>query len=141
MDNVTHRFQGFDALIDGVHELFEQWKREEVFSPPLGTDGMERAKLAVHEWLANLVQHADFQCREPEVTLTVSVEQDRLRCVIVDNSEGFDIGPHLSAEQDILRTFPERGMGLMLLRCSTAEVSYRRLEEGRHRLEFFVDPT
>lgn len=139
METVTHRFHGFDALIDGARELFEQWKREEVFSPPLDTNGLERAKLAVHEWLANLVQHADFQGREPEVVLTVSVEQDRLRCVIIDNSEGFDIGPHLSAKQDILRTFPERGMGIMLLRCSTSELSYRRLADGRHRLEFFVE--
>lgn len=140
MSTVTRRFQGFDALIDDTHDLFDTCQENGTFSPPLSTNGLERVRLAVHEWLANLVQHADFACREPWVELTISSKQQRLHCIIEDNSEGFDIDPHLEAPPDILKTYPERGMGLMMLKSSTAELSYRQMEEKRYCLEFFVDP-
>ena len=141
MSTVTRRFRDLDGIIDDVHELFDACGERDTFCPPLTEHGLERARLAVHEWLANLVQHAEFDDREPEVTLNISTEQQRLRCTIEDNSKGFDIGPHLETMPGVLETFPERGMGFMMLKSLTADLSYRRCEDkDRYCLDFFVDP-
>ena len=126
--------------MDCIHDLFKRWKEKDTFSPPLTNTGLEHAKLAIHEWVANLVQHADFADRDPEVCLILVTEGNRLRCTIIDNSNGFEITEHLDVDGEVLKTFPERGMGLFLIKACADELSYRRTEQGRQRLEFYIAP-
>ena len=140
MDHITHRFSDPRTLIDRVHSLFERWERDQTLSPTLDADSLHRLKLAVHEWLANLVQHSSFDSRIPEVTLTMCLENGCVRCTIDDNSEGFDLDGHLSANNAVLNAFPERGMGLLMIKSCTERLSYQKLQDGHHRLEFCVAP-
>src|SRR5690606_8454907 len=104
-DYITHRFSDPETIIDRVHALFEQWVADGTFEP--GFDGMalHRVRLAVHEWLANLLQHADFADRTPDVSLRVRAEEREIHCVIDDNSEGFDLDGLLTARREILDAF------------------------------------
>lgn len=138
MDYISHRFHDPDTLIDRVHGLFEQWEADGTFSPQLDAISLHRLKLAVHEWLANLIQHAEFDHRTPEVTLHLRTDGRYVQCAIDDNSEGFDLDRHLSARREILDAFPERGMGLLMIKSCTEDLSYRQLGPALHRLEFSV---
>jgi serine/threonine-protein kinase RsbW len=95
-------------------------------------------KLAVHEWLSNLIQHADFAERDPAITLQVCQNGSGVHCAIEDNSRGFDLDGRLTARSEILERFPERGMGLLMIKACTRDLRYTQLTETRHRLEFCV---
>ena len=138
MNYISHRFSDPETIIDRVHALFDQWETEGTFEPQLDAITLQRLKLAVHEWLANLLQHADFDQRPPVVDLHVGPDGQNVRCVIEDNSEGFDLDGHLSARREVLDAFPERGMGLLMIKSCTEDLSYRQLGPARHRLEFSV---
>lgn len=136
MQSERHRFNNLESMIDQVHALFDQW--EDVGpGASYSSERLYRAKLAVHEWLANLVQHARFP-DNPEVWLEVSRDDGQLECVIEDNSEGFDLEGQLRTRQRIADAFPERGMGLLLLHACTQDLSYMRKENGWQRLRFRV---
>ncbi len=138
MNYISHRFSDPDTLIDRVHALFEQWESEGTFEPLFDATALHRLKLAVHEWLANLIQHADFDQRTPDVQLHLRADGKYIRCIIEDNSEGFDLDGHLSARREVLDAFPERGMGLLMIKSCTEDLAYRQSGPARHRLEFSV---
>lgn len=137
MISITHRFRDPDSLIDRVHALFEKWEKDNTFES-FNEDTLHRLKLAVHEWLANLVQHANFENRDLDVKLTVVPNGQLIHCSIDDNSEGFDLDGHLTAKREVLDAFPERGMGLLMIKSCTSDLSYRRVDFASHRLEFSV---
>lgn len=136
MTSERHRFDNLESMIDQVHALFDGWDNGEADSG-YASERLHRAKLAVHEWLANLVQHARFP-EHPEVWLEVSRGETALECVIEDNSEGFDLAGQLRTRQQIADAFPERGMGLLLLHACAHDLSYMRREDGWQRLRFRV---
>ena len=140
MESVKLRYTDLDVLIDQVHALFEQWREEGVFFPAIEEETFYQMRLAVHEWLANLVQHADFGERAPEVVLDVYLDGPRLKCVVEDNSAGFDLSAGILTRQEVLQRFPERGMGLLMLDACTDDLAYYALGDGRNRLEFYVSP-
>lgn len=137
MDCFTHRFSDPDTLIDRVHSVFSALEKQPL---PCWLDErtVHRLKLAVHEWLANLVQHANFEGRQPDIRVTVRPGEDGVECVIEDNSEGFDLNGHLDARDVVMDAFPERGMGLLMIRACTEHLSYTDLGDARHRLKFVV---
>lgn len=137
MDSQTYHFHNLDTVIDQAHALFDGW---EDHSPPLeDMNLLYQLKLAVHEWLANLVQHANFETDDPDVSLTVKPAGDRICCIIEDNSDGFVLDTHLEVEPEYLDSLPERGMGLLILKICTEELTYQRNEYGGYnRLQFFV---
>lgn len=138
MELEKHRFSGLDTAIDRTHALFDRWEAQGTLHPPLDDDTLQQMKLAVHEWVANLVQHANFDCRHPEIVLDVSRNGNHVQCAIEDNSEGFSLDDQLRARQDVLDAFPERGMGLLMIRACTEGLSYRQIGGNRHRLEFCI---
>lgn len=140
MDYITHRFSDPDSLIDRVHSVFEHWEGSESLPDELDRDVVHRLKLAIHEWLANLVQHADFCNRSPEISITVRSSNDGVECAIEDNSEGFDLNGQLTAKPGVLDAFPERGMGLLMIKACTERLTYEELDDLRHRLQFTVSP-
>ena len=104
----------------------------------MNIDMLRHARLVLHEWLANLVQHADFQERTPEVAIRVQPAHDKVRCIVVDNSEGFEFEHRLETQTTNALPFPERAMGLRFIDACTDSFSYRRTEGGRYQFEFSI---
>ncbi|MFQ5571908.1 MAG: ATP-binding protein [Rhodothermales bacterium] len=139
MSSQTHQFHNLNTVIDQVHALFDTWEAEEYLFPPMNVATLYQLKLAVHEWLANLVQHANFESELTVVSLTVEASGDRIYCVIEDNSDGFVLDTHLNIEPEYIDSLPERGMGLLILKICTENLVYQRSEkEGFNRIQFFV---
>lgn len=138
MEYITHRFSDPATLFDRVHSVFENWEEKETLPGCLDEDIVHRLKLAIHEWLANLVQHADFRDRRPEISITVRALRNGIECAIEDNSEGFDLNGQLTAKPDVIDAFPERGMGLLMIKACTEHLDYEELTNMRHRLQFIV---
>ncbi len=141
MKSSTRTYAGdLGTVIDRTHECFDCWQREQVFAAAAGEEALERIRLAVHEWVANLVQHAEFNGRDAEVHVRVWLEGLHLCCEIKDNSEGFywkAVARPGELERHI-RTLPDRGMGLLLLQASTDELDYQREGNGCCRLQMRV---
>lgn len=138
MDTVQHRFSDLNVVIDHLHHLFDQWSSNGFFSPLLGQDTIHRVRLAVHEWVANLVQHGDFRDRVPEIRIDVQPNGQSVKCIIEDNSEGFDLNINLQIRESMIERLPERGMGLLMLQACTEDLEYTRVENGLYRLVFSV---
>ena len=134
----THRFYDIRTVIDEVHALFDAWADAGTLRPPLDCDGEIVLRLAVHEWIANLVQHAVFVEGTPEICLHVEAQQDLVDVAVEDTSSGFDLLGQLE-EQHMLLSGPapsERGRGLLMLITCTEALNYRPAGEGRQRLSF-----
>ncbi len=135
-----HRFTRLDRAIDEVHALFDAWAASGLFAPALDEDSASVLRLAVHEWVANLVQHAAFP-NGAEVTLDVTVEPDAVRCVVEDSSAGFDFASQVD-EQHALFEAPapsERGRGLLMLITCTEDLAFQPAAGGhRQRISFSV---
>lgn len=138
MDALTHQFANLDTLIDAVHDLLSSWRADDNVFSSLDEQVVYQFEVAVHEWMANLVQHARFRNGSAVVQLRVWPDGDGVRCLIEDNSEGFDMDAHLKHDPAYFSTFPERGMGLLMLKMSTQDLCYQRLVNGRNKLSFFV---
>jgi len=133
-----HTFSDLESLIDRVHALFDDWEQHERFAPMLDMSDLHRLKLAVHEWLANLVQHASFNGHAPEVSLSLELRKEGVCCTIRDNSEGFNLDDELTVRSSSLESLPERGMGLLMLQACTKRLSYSRVNGSEQQLEFVV---
>jgi serine/threonine-protein kinase RsbW len=138
MESVKQRFQDLATVIDGVHAMFDQWPTDHSFNPDVDLEAVHRMKLAVHEWIANLVQHADFTRRQPDISIDVWVEGNKILCVVEDNSDGFDLDAHLVVSQAALDALPERGMGLLMLQACASDLYYGQVGDGRYRVKFSV---
>lgn len=138
MESTRQSFTRIEGVIDDLHSLFESWEKEGALLSHLDEDTIQLFRLAVHEWVANLVQHAGFDDRIPEVTLDVIPNGRRVRCVIEDNSNGFPLDERLEAQRLALKPFPERGMGLLMLNAATEYFEYSESDNGKQRLEFTV---
>lgn len=135
-------FNNLDHVIDQVHSLFEGWIEQRVYATCIDEFGLEVLKLAVHEWMANLVQHAAFRTPEPKIWLTVQELEKGLYCIIEDNSEGFDFHAQVDVQSEALNgpEPSERGRGLLMMIACTENLTYETAENGRQRLEFVVRP-
>ncbi len=138
MHSAIQCYNDLDTLIDEVHGLFERWDTGDLLPSGVDLDTLQLVKLAVHEWLANLVQHADFAGHQPEVRVNITPHPEEVHCIIIDNSTGFDLYAQLGIREALLQPCPERGMGLLMLDACTRELSYAATTEGHFRLEFTV---
>lgn len=153
MSQLHHRFDDLTTVVDEVHALFARLASADAHALDMDPFGLQVLKLAVHEWIANLVQHADFRNCTPEIMLSLLPEGRRVRCIIEDNSSGFDFGAQIEKQRTALATTtvpPERGRGLLIMIACTENLSYRRHASANvggdgqphfmHRLEFWVAP-
>lgn len=145
MTALQYRFTNLGTLTDDVHALFDEWVAAAFEHDPASEDALTllRLKLAVHEWMANLVQHARFGGCDVAISLAVTpLPSGDLECVIEDNSEGFDLDATLDLRRDALHALPERGMGLLMLQACSKSLSYAcSTRPPGHRLAFVVaDP-
>ena len=139
MDSVTHHFQDLDTLIEQVHDLFDTWEGDAQLLGSFSLTTLYQVKIAAHEWLANLVQHANFEQDTTDVSLLIKPVDDRIFCAIEDNSDGFVLDEHLEIEPEYLDSLRERGMGLLILKICTEDLLYHGENmEANNRLEFYV---
>lgn len=125
-----------DKLVEDGHDFFEKLEEAPWASLPLRA--LSHARLVTHEWLANLVQHADFDDRTPLVTIRAQLEHSRLRFVIDDNSSGFDFYGRLKSQAKKLGALPNRGMGLLMIGACSDELAYQSVHPSLNRLVFTV---
>ena len=136
----THRFTRLDHAIDELHALFDGWSEDGTLAPTLDDDGASVLRLAVHEWVANLVQHAAFP-DGTEITLSVVNEGDAVRCAVEDSSVGFDFAGQVETQHAVLEgpAPSERGRGLlMLITCTEALAFQPATATARQRISFCV---
>jgi serine/threonine-protein kinase RsbW len=141
---IVCHFGDLSTVVDEIHALVEGWIEDGRFEAVLDAFGLYVMHLAVHEWIANLVQHADFGARPPAITLTVTAEAGALRCLIEDNSDGFDFQRQVERQQAVLEAGPEpseRGRGLLMLIACTDDLLYEPTEAGLQRLAFAIRPS
>lgn len=129
-----------DTIIDRLQELFDQWESQGTFPAAIRADMLQRARLAAHEWIAHLVQHADFAGRLPQIAFSVWAEEKRLCCLIADNSTGFTLDAYSSEVLDtaLYEVMPERGMCWLLIEACTERRAYRPLGNQGFELEFSI---
>lgn len=128
-----------DKIIDRLQELFDQWEHQDIFPPSIQVEMLHRARLAAHEWIANLVQNAHFNEQVPQIALSVWIEGDVLCCLIADNSSGFPFDAYPSGGfEDDYDVMPERGMRWLLIQACTNHLVYRPLGNQGYGLEFVV---
>lgn len=139
MDPITRRFSDLEHALDTTHTLFEDWMDEPRAPAALpDAETLQHARLVLHEWLANLVQHADFQERTPDVVINVHPEQNKVYGTVVDNSEGFPLEHRLETQTTNALPFPERAMGLRFISACTDTLSYSRTDDGRYQFTFSI---
>jgi serine/threonine-protein kinase RsbW len=139
MDGITERYTDLERAIDEVRVLLDRWsdERRRTGQPPPDPQSLRYAQLILHEWLANLLQHASFP-EVPVIEVRVESEDQCLCGVVVDNSTGFDIGTHLNHQRQSSESLPERGMGLRIISACSDEFSYARGDNGQYRFEFSI---
>ena len=148
MPTARHRFSDLDSVVDDLHALFDVWEGDATFAPPLDDFSLQVMKLAVHEWIANLVQHADFEARTPQIALSVFPNGRRVQCVIEDNSAGFDFERQIGQQESLVQASAtaERGRGLLMMIACTEDMRYEappapRDADCHQRLEFWISAT
>jgi len=137
-----HTFNDIDLVTEQVHGLFDGWVQSTPPDDSLKRYGLLVMKIAVHEWIANLVQHAAFKIQPPLIRLVISPRSSGLHCLVEDNSEGFDFETQI-AEQSRKLNNPvpsERGRGLLMMLACTEEFVYETNGDGLQHLEFIVRP-
>ena len=128
-------FCELESLVDNGHEFLEQMEEMPFVQD---STSVSHARLVIHEWLANLVQYADFQGRTPRITIRIQFEGANVRYLIEDNSAGFDFYNRVQRQRASLQPLPNRGMGLLMIAACTEDLNYRRVAPDRQRLEFSV---
>jgi serine/threonine-protein kinase RsbW len=136
---LTLRFRGLEGAVDALHATFDAWEAARTFDKALDPFGRQVLRLAIHEWLANLVQHAAFGRRRPDVRLELVRLPEAVSCTVEDNSAGFDFERQLVAQEQLVGgpSPSERGRGLLMLIACTEDLAYAPAGR-RQRLSFLV---
>ena len=135
-----HTLTRLDEAIDEVHALLDVWTARGTLEPALDDDGATVLRLAVHEWVANLVQHAVFP-DAVEVVVAIEVHGDAVQCAIEDTSAGFDFAGQIERQAALLDAPApsERGRGLLMLITCTEDLEFQPAAKGEHqRIAFRV---
>lgn len=130
-------FTDLDRAIDGIRSIPDEWSPQPDDDEP-DEETIRCTCLALHEWIANLHQYADFKDRTPSINIRLFCKDRSIVCSVVDNSEGFDLEAHLPSEDDNPEPLPERGMGLRIIDACAESLSYTATDAGRQRFEFLV---
>ena len=120
-------------MVDEVHDYVGKWESDHG-----STDKALLLRIALQEWISNLLVHADFGDRPIEVILDTWTVGDIVKCTVEDNSVGFDIGDEnidpTSVEHD-----GDRGRGLWMIRQIASEgLSYEPIGKSRHKLTLSI---
>ncbi|WP_420454894.1 ATP-binding protein [Rubrivirga sp.] len=134
----TYAFTDLDRAVDRLHAVCDGWAGGGPLVDILGVDGLHVLRLTLHEWVANLVQHAAFG-DDREIVLAVEADGDAVRCAVEDTSAGFDFADQIEQQRALLNAPgpSERGRGLLMLVTCAEELEYRPAgPRVRQRLAF-----
>jgi anti-sigma regulatory factor (Ser/Thr protein kinase) len=137
MESVRHRFRDLTTAVDDARSAIDA-SMSTFSGHGLVADSVEIAKIVAHEWIANLVRHASFSRRTPDIVLDVWTEGAEIICVIEDNSDGFDLDSELDRSRKALGRAPERGMGLIMVAEFTKELRYEQLARAHNRVRWSI---
>jgi len=120
---------GRDQFVDAVHTQFDAWAEIDELNDAIGMDGLAVLRLAVHEWVANLVQHAEF-CGDAELVISLEIVDGGIRCHMEDSSRGFDFVDQIGAQQSVMNAPApsERGRGLLMLVSCAEDLEFRQAD-------------
>ena len=130
-------YTDLDHALDELRTVLQDWSAQQD-PAPLEDETLRYTQLVLHEWIANLLQHADFNDRTPSVQIRLETENRHVSCTVIDNSEGFDFDEQLPSQEEAMADLPERGMGLRIINACTDKVSYTATDSGRHRFAFSI---
>ncbi|WP_119842978.1 ATP-binding protein [Salinibacter ruber] len=137
MDPFTKTYTDLDRAIDDVRTLSDDWPVSQQ-DGAIDDETLHCTCLVLHEWIANLHQHARFRNGTPMVEIRLTCDAERVTCSVLDNSDGFDLTSYLPADDEDPEAFPERGMGLRIIKTCTDDLSYSPTEDGLHCFEFII---
>lgn len=138
MSVLAKEYTDLDRALDEVRFVLEEWSAEQNEASAPTAETIQYTQLVLHEWIANLLQHADFCERTPRIEIQLSTENQRIRCSVTDNSEGFDLAERLPSQEERMDDLPERGMGLRIINACTDRLSYTSIESERHCFKFSI---
>ena len=140
-------FDDLGSSVEELHRLFDAWERSDAPIGYLESFSFNVLRFAVHEWVANLVQHADFGDRAPVIRLGLAPQEGCVHCTIEDNSRGFDFQDQIEKQRVSVEAPlpPERGRGLLMLIACAENLRYHQPlapsdphAEHWHRLTFSI---
>ena len=130
-----------EAHFERIHMLFDKMEQQKQRVDHL-SDALVRARVAVHEWIANVVQRGVFPGRTPEVVLCLAQTRKYIYCIVEDNSLGLGLTQRLRELRcEDIQHLPARGMGLLLVKGCTVSATYRRVGLQRNRLTLVFEET
>jgi serine/threonine-protein kinase RsbW len=118
--------QDFESTLDSV-DTAESLILEASEKAGFDEDELNKIGMSVRECMVNAVVHGNRYNARKKVRLTISQTPDRLRVVIADEGEGFDMSslPDPLADENLLR---HSGRGLLLIQAFMDEFQIRALE-------------
>lgn len=138
MSVLAKEYSDLDRALDEVRSVLHDWSADlDEASSPSG-ETIRYTQLVLHEWIANLLQHADFNGRPPSIEIRLTTRDRHVTCTVIDNSEGFDLEDRLPERDEAMEELPERGMGLRIIDACTGELSYTSTETGTYCFEFSI---
>jgi len=137
MRSFANEYTDPDQALDDVRVTLNKWANQ-TSTEGQGQNTVRYTLLVLQEWIANLQRHADFSGRSPLIRIGLAVENQHAYGVVVDNSEGFPLDPHLPPNVEPLDDFPEGQMGLRIIDACTQVLSYASTEDGLYRFEFSI---
>lgn len=137
MSTFTGEYTDLERALEDVRTTLADWADAGASGDP-SAETIRHARVVLQEWLANLLEHGHFADRTPTVEVQLRSTNQDLHCVVVDNSEGFDLETVLPPSDEPIDGLPERGMGLRIMDACTDSLSYTAREDGRHRLAFSI---
>jgi len=138
MDVLTRTYTDLNRALDEVRSVLQEWSAAQDPAGGPKAETVRYTQLVLHEWIANLLQHADFCDRSPTIEIRIRSERRHIICSVTDNSEGFDFAARLPDKEERMDDLPERGMGLRIINACTDSLSYTSTEAGRYRFEFSI---
>lgn len=138
MSVLARKYTDLDQALDEVRTLLQEWSNGLADNSAPRPETVRYTQLVLHEWIANLLQHAHFGTRSPTIKIRLASENRHVTCVVIDNSEGFELEERLPSQNDTMENLPERGMGLRIINACTEHLSYTSTDAGRNRFEFSI---
>jgi len=138
MSVLAKEYSDLDRALDEVRSVIETWSS--TLDDPTAPNGetIQYTQLVLHEWIANLLQHADFDDRSPSILIRLTPKEEHVRGTVEDNSTGFDLTSRLPETKEPLDDLPERGMGLRIIDACTDHLSYHSTDDGLYCFEFSI---
>lgn len=121
-DHVERAFESSLESVDDAEAMILQAADRAGFDE----DDQHHLSMAARECLVNAVVHGNRYSSLKKVHVSVETDKERIKVVIVDEGEGFDLSdlPDPLAEENLLR---HSGRGIFLIRAFMDEFSVRKL--------------